>query len=154
MALILQYQLRWSSLDARGPAWALENARVTNPAGAGYPVKEGMGMAIEKIVQYECKVCGRRLDVTRTGDVYEEPILCCGVEAMSVGAPAETPVMPAVKKPAKKKAKKKAAKKPAKKAAKKAKKKPAKKKAVKRPAKKKAAKKKTAKKKTAKKKKR
>jgi hypothetical protein len=109
-----------------------------------------MGMAIEKVVQYECKVCGRRLDVTRTGDVYEEPILCCGVEALSVGAPAEAPVMPARKKPAKKKAKKK----PAKKTAKKAKKKPAKKKAVKRPAKKKAAKKKTAKKKTAKKKKR
>jgi len=83
-------------------------------------------MAIEKIVQYECKVCGRRLDVTRTGDVYEEPILCCGVEATAVGAPAETPVMPARKKPAKKKAKKKAVKKTAKKAAKKAKKKPAK----------------------------
>ena len=136
----------------------LGKARVKNPAGAGYPVKEGMVMAIEKIVQYECKVCGRRLDVTRTGDVYEEPILCCGVEAQSVGAPAETPVMPARKKPAKK-AKKKAVKKSAKKAAKKAKKKPAKKKtakkkSVKRPAKKKAAKKKTAKKKTAKKKKR
>ena len=134
---------------------ALENARVTNPAGAGYPVKEGIGMAIEKVVQYECKVCGRRLDVTRTGDVYEEPILCCGVEAQSVGAPAETPVMPARKKPAKKKAKKKAAKKAANKAKKKpAKKKAAKKKTVKRAAKKKAAKKKTAKKKTAKKKKR
>jgi hypothetical protein len=114
-----------------------------------------MGMAIEKIVQYECKVCGRRLDVTRTGDVYEEPILCCGVEAMSVGAPAETPVMPAKKKPAKKKAKKKAMKKAAKKAKRKpAKKKTAKKKSVKRPAKKKVAKKKATKKKTAKKKKR
>ncbi len=104
-------------------------------------------MAIEKVVQYECKVCGRRLDVTRTGDVYEEPILCCGVETLSVGAPAEMPVMPARKRPAKKKAKKKAVKKSAKKAAKKAKKKPArkkkaKKKSVKRPAKKKTAKKK------------
>jgi hypothetical protein len=137
----------------------LGKTTVTNPAGAGYPVKEGMGMAIEKVVQYECKVCGRRLDVTRTGDVYEEPILCCGVEAQSCGAPAETPAMPALKKPAKKKAKKKAAKKSAKKAAKKAKKKPAKKKtakkkSVKRAVKKKTAKKKTAKKKTAKKKKR
>ena len=111
-------------------------------------------MAIEKVMQYECKVCGRRLDVTRTGDVYEEPILCCGVEAQSVGAPAETPVMPARKKPAKKKAKKKAAKKTAKKAAKKAKKKPAKKKTAKKKTVKRAAKKKVAKKKTAKKKKR
>lgn len=128
--------------------------KATNPAGAGYPVKEGIGMAIEKIMQYECKVCGRRLDVTRTGDVYEEPILCCGVEAQSVGAPAETPVMPARKKPAKKKAKKKAAKKSAKKAAKKAKKKPAKKKTAKKKTVKRAVKKKAAKKKTAKKKKR
>jgi len=132
----------------------LGKARVKNPAGAGYPVKEGMVMAIEKIVQYECKVCGRRLDVTRTGDVYEEPILCCGVEATAVGAPAETPVMPARKKPAKKKAKKKAVKKTAKKAAKKAKKKPAKKKTAKKKAVKKKAAKKPAKKKTAKKKKR
>jgi hypothetical protein len=132
----------------------LGKEKVTNPAGAGYPPKEGIGMAIEKVMQYECKVCGRRLDVTRTGDVYEEPILCCGVEAQSVGAPAETPVMPARKKPAKKKAKKKAAKKTAKKAAKKAKKKPAKKKTAKKKTVKRAAKKKVAKKKTAKKKKR
>lgn len=114
-------------------------------------------MAIEKVVQYECKVCGRRLDVTRTGDVYEEPILCCGVEAMSVGtpAPAETQV-PTVKKAVKKAVKKyKKAVKKAKKAVKKAKK--AVKKALKKAkkaVKKKTAKKKTAKKKTAKKKKR
>jgi hypothetical protein len=122
-----------------------------------------MIMAIEKVVQYECKVCGRRLDVTRTGDVYEEPIFCCGVETMSVGAPAEAPVMTAGKKAVKKAVKKgKKAVKKAKKAVKKAKK--AVKKAVKavkkavkkakKAVKKKAVKKKTAKKKTAKKKKR
>ena len=103
-------------------------------------------MNMERVVQYECKVCGRRIDVTRTGDVYEEPIFCCGVETLAVGAPgaaaasaARKPApKKAVKKPAKKKAAKKAAKKPAKKKAAK--------KAAKKPAKKKAAKKKTAKK--------
>lgn len=100
-------------------------------------------MDIEKVMQYECKVCGRRIDVTRTGDAYEEPIFCCGVETMACGLPAA--VKPATQKAKKKPTKKKAAKK----AAKKAKKKPAKKKAVKKAVKK--AKKKTAKKKAKKK---
>ena len=105
-------------------------------------------MGIEKIMQYECKVCGRKIDVTRTGDVYEEPVFCCGLEAGEVCAPT-APVV--VKKPARKKAaKKKAAKKAAKK---KAKKKVVKKKAVKKAVKKKAAKKKVAKKAVKKKKK-
>lgn len=99
-------------------------------------------MDIERVVQYECKVCGRRIDVTRTGDVYEEPIFCCGVETREVGAPQEAAV---ARKASKKPAKKKAAKKAVKKTAKKTKKKPAKKKVVKK-AKKKAVKKKTAKK--------
>ena len=79
-------------------------------------------MDTERIVQYECKVCGRRIDVTRTGDVYEEPIYCCGVQSVDVSAPAGMPAAaPAKKKPAKKAAKKKVAKKKA--AKKKAKKK-------------------------------
>jgi hypothetical protein len=103
-------------------------------------------MDIERIVQYECKVCGRKIDVTRTGEVYEEPVYCCGVEAAEMGIEAPMPApkpaakkKPAKKKPAKKKAKRKAAKKkPAKKkAAKKAKKKAAKKKAKKKAVKKK-----------------
>ena len=75
-------------------------------------------MDTEKVMQYECKVCGRRIDVTRAGDVYEEPIYCCGVQSAETGAPAVMPVSaPAKKKPAQKTAvKKKAAKKkPAKK---------------------------------------
>jgi hypothetical protein len=88
-------------------------------------------MGIERIVQFECKVCGRKIDVTRTGEVYEEPVYCCGLEAAQMSAPAPLVQAPAVrKKPAKKK--------PAKKAVKKK----AKKKAVKKPAKKKATKKK------------
>lgn len=107
-------------------------------------------MDIEKVLQYECKVCGRKIDVTRTGDVYEEPIFCCGVETAEAGVmPDMSSLMPAPK-PKKKPAKKKAAKK----AAKKAVKKKAAKKAVKKPAKKKAAKKKATKKKAAKRKKR
>lgn len=106
-------------------------------------------MDIEKIKTFECKVCGRKIDVTRTGDVYEEPVYCCGLEAMEMNIQEEKPAASAVpavrRKPAKKKAAKKAAKK---KAAKKAKKKAVKKKA----AKKKATKKKAAKKKIAKKK--
>ena len=74
-------------------------------------------MGIERIMQYECRVCGRKIDVTRTGDVYEEPVYCCGLEATEANVP--TPLAPAVKRPAKKKAKK-AARKPAKKKAKKA----------------------------------
>ncbi len=101
---------------------------------------------MERVVQYECKVCGRRIDVTRTGDVYEEPIFCCGVEALEIGAPGAVAAAPArkpvVRKAAKKPARKKAAKKKV------TKKKPAKKK----PVKKKVAKKKPAKKKPAKKK--
>ena len=104
-------------------------------------------MAMERIMQYECRVCGRKIDVTRTGDVYEEPVYCCGLEATEVNIPTAppAPAVAAVKpKPAKKKAKK---------AAKKAAKKKAKKKAVKKKVtKKKATKKKAAKKKTAKKK--
>jgi hypothetical protein len=112
--------------------------------------KEEAGMDTERIVQYECKVCGRRIDVTRTGDVYEEPIYCCGVQ--SVETPTMIPAAAAAKKkPAAKKAKKKAAKKakkkPAKKAAKKAKKKIVKKKAAKKKTAKKPAKKKAVKKK-------
>lgn len=108
-------------------------------------------MGIERIVQYECKVCGRRIDVTRTGEVYEEPVYCCGLETTTCApaAPSVQAAAPVVKKkPVKKKAKKAAAKKTAKK---KAKKKTAKK-AAKKPAKKKAVKKKAAKKKVAKKK--
>jgi len=105
-------------------------------------------MVMEKMVQYECKVCGRRLDISRiTGELYEEPVICCGLEATKVNME-EAPVAPA-ERPAKKKAAKKRAKK---KAAKKAKKKAVKKKAAKKKAtKKKAAKKKTAKKKAKKK---
>ncbi len=95
-------------------------------------------MAMERIVQYECRVCGRKIDVTRTGEIYEEPVYCCGVEASEASIEAQIPVAaPAVRKKAAKK-----------KAAKKAKKKAVKKKATK----KKAAKKKATKKKTAKKK--
>jgi hypothetical protein len=122
-----------------------------DPPRRGILYKEDRGMDTERIVQYECKVCGRRIDVTRTGDVYEEPVYCCGVESMEVGMPSA--MAPARKKPAAKKAAKKPARKKAvKKAAKKAKKKPAKKKAAKKAVKKKAVKKKAAKKKTAKKK--
>src|SRR3970040_789724 len=94
---------------------------------------------LEKIMQYECKVCGRKIDVTRTGDVYEEPVYCCGLEATDVNVPS-APIAPP---PARKAVKKKPAKK---KAAKKAVKKKAAKKAVKKAAKKKTAKKKAAKK--------
>lgn len=107
-------------------------------------------MGIERIMQYECRVCGRRLDVTRTGDVYEEPIYCCGMEAAAVKVPeqfgvaapapkkpaAKKPVKKAVKKAAKKPARKKAAKKAVKKAVRKAVKKKAAKKAVKKASKK------------------
>ena len=113
-------------------------------------------MGIERIMQYECRVCGRKIDVTRTGDVYEEPVYCCGLESTAISA-ASAPMAPALavvkkkpakKKPAKKKAVKKAATKPAKKkAAKKAAKKAVKKKTAKKAAtKKKAAKKKATKK--------
>jgi len=107
-------------------------------------------MGTERIVHYECKVCGRRYDVPRTGEVYEEPVYCCDSAVTEVQEAPTALVTPEVrKKPAKKKAAKKAAKK---KAAKKAKKKVVKKKAAKKKAtKKKAAKKKTAKKKAKKK---
>ena len=107
-------------------------------------------MGIEKIMQYECRVCGRKIDVTRTGDVYEEPVYCCGLEAtvtnMPVAAPSPAPAVK--KKPAKKKAAKKAKKKAIKKKA--SKKKATKKKATKKKATKKKATKKKAKKKAAK----
>jgi hypothetical protein len=99
--------------------------------GSSAYFKEGNAWLLERIVQYGCKVCGRRIDVTRTGDIYEEPVYCCGLEAAEANIPA-APAAPAVKKkPAvRKKAGKKAAKK---KAAKKAvKKKSAKKKATQR----------------------
>ena len=101
-------------------------------------------MGIERIMQYECRVCGRKIDVTRTGDVYEEPVYCCGLEATDVNVPS-APIAPP---PARKAVKKKPAKK---KAAKKAVKKKAAKKAVKKAAKKKTAKKKAVKKKAGKK---
>ena len=41
-------------------------------------------MAIKRTMQYECRVCGRLIDVTRTGDVYEEPVYCCGVKTTEV----------------------------------------------------------------------
>jgi hypothetical protein len=106
-------------------------------------------MGIEKIMQYECKVCGRKIDVTRTGDIYEEPVFCCGLETTETGEPFAPIAAPAVKKkPAKKKpAKKKAVKKAVKKKAKTK----AKKKAVKKAVKKKATKKKATKKKATKK---
>ena len=110
-------------------------------------------MGIEKIMQYECKVCGRKIDVSRTGDIYEEPVFCCGLETTEVSesfAPQAAPAVkkkPAKKKPAKKKAVKKTAKKPVKKkAARKKAKKTVKKKAAKKKATKKKAKKKAAKK--------
>jgi len=110
-------------------------------------------MDIARILQYECKVCGRRIDVTRTGDVYEEPVYCCNLEAAEVGVPeTEQGGAPAVrKKPARKKAVKKAVKKAKKKAVKKAAKKKVKKKAAKKTVKargKKAGKKKATKKRT------
>ena len=104
-------------------------------------------MGIERVSQFECRVCGRKIDVTRTGDVYEEPVYCCGLEATEIKVPETTaaPAAPAVRK---KVAKKKAAKK---KAAKKAKKKAVKKKASKKKATKKKAAKKKARKKASKK---
>jgi hypothetical protein len=119
------------------------------PAERVIPFKEDAGMNTEKIMQYQCRVCGRRLDVTRTGDVYEEPIYCCGVESLEVGVPGAAPrtakkaatKKPATKKVAKKKAaKKKATKKTAKKTVKTAKK-AVKKKTAKKAVKKKATKK-------------
>ena len=41
-------------------------------------------MATKKNKIYECRVCGRKIDVTRTGDVYEEPVYCCGVETKEI----------------------------------------------------------------------
>lgn len=99
-------------------------------------------MDIERVVQYECRVCGRKIDVTRTGDVYAEPVFCCGVEAAEVGMQEEEPIFvppqSAMKKAVKKAAKKKVNKKKAakKKVAKKKAKKAVKKKAVKKKAKK------------------
>ncbi len=108
-------------------------------------------MGIEKIVQYDCRVCGRQIHVTRTGEVYEEPVYCCGLEATQVNAPLAINAPAVKKKPAKKKAAKKPAKKAVKKAVKKAAKKPAKKAAKKAVKKKVATKKKATKKKAAKK---
>ncbi len=110
-------------------------------------------MAIEKIMQYGCRVCGRKFEVTSTGDVYEEPVYCCGMEATVVNVPEalSTPAAAPIKKLAAKKkaAKKKATKKAVKKAVKKkaTKKKVTKKKAIKKIAKKKTARKKVSRKK-------
>ena len=64
----------------------------------------------ERVVQYECKVCGRKIDVTRTGDVYEEPVFCCGVESAEggMGGGMEEMMPLTMPKPKKKPAKKKA----------------------------------------------
>ena len=105
-------------------------------------------MGSDKSKQYECKVCGRKIDVTRTGDMYEEPVYCCGLQSAEVSVQ-EMPTAPVALTVAKKSPKKKAKKKVAKK---KAKKKAVKKKVVKK-AKKKTVKKKTSKKKVVKKKK-
>ena len=106
-------------------------------------------MGIERIMQHECKVCGRRIEVTSTGDVYEEPVYCCSLEASAISAVSAPQAAVAVKKkPTKKKAVKKAAKKSAEK---RVAKKPAKKAVKKKAAKKKATKKKSAKKKATKK---
>jgi hypothetical protein len=101
-------------------------------------------MAMEKIMQYGCRVCGRKFEVTAMGDVVEEPVYCCGMEATMVNVPESLPAPAAAprRKPAAKK-----------KAAKKAKKKAVKKKATKKKAtKKKATKKKATKKKATRKK--
>ena len=106
-------------------------------------------MATEKIMQYECRVCGRKIEVSRTGEVYEEPVYCCGMETTTINVPGASSVLAAAprKKPVVKKklAKKKAVKKAVKKKA-------TKKKATKKKVSKKKAVKKTAKKKTARKK--
>ncbi len=104
--------------------------------------KEERHMAIKKIMQYECKVCGRKIDVTTTGDVYEEPIYCCSLKTTEVNVP-EVPSPRAATSRKKVAAKKRAKKKTGKKAAQK---KVAKKVTAKK-AKKKAGDKKTAKKK-------
>jgi hypothetical protein len=105
-------------------------------------------MAMEKIMQYGCRVCGRKFEVTKTGEVYEEPVYCCGMEASVVNIPEtlSAPKATAKKRSAAKKkaAKKKIAKKAVKKAVKKKviKKKVSVKKAAKKKAKKTAARKK------------
>jgi hypothetical protein len=99
-------------------------------------------MGMERIMQYECRVCGRKIDVTRTGDIYEEPVYCCGLETAQAADVSEAPPAPVLRKRAaagkkmKKKAKKAAGKKTAKKALKKkaAKKRAAKKTATKKKA--------------------
>lgn len=109
-------------------------------------------MAIERIMKYECRVCGRKIDVTRTGDVYEEPVYCCGLEATDIDvpqAPSAPKAVPMRKLAAKKAKKKTVAKKAAKKKAvtkKAVTKKATKKKAATKKAAKKAVKKKTTKK--------
>lgn len=89
-------------------------------------------MDIEKVMQFECKVCGRKINVSRSGDVYEEPVYCCGIEAAAIDVEEEEPIFvppsATTKKLVRKKAKKKA-KKVAKKKAKKVAKKKVKKKA-------------------------
>lgn len=37
-----------------------------------------------KAASYECKVCGRNISVTRTGDLYKEPVYCCGVKTKEI----------------------------------------------------------------------
>ncbi len=43
-------------------------------------------MAKRTITNYECKICGRKIEVERSGDVYKEPVFCCGLEAVEEGA--------------------------------------------------------------------
>jgi hypothetical protein len=42
-------------------------------------------MATKTIKEYECQVCGRKIDVTRSGDIYEEPVFCCGRGTKEIG---------------------------------------------------------------------
>ncbi|HYA88701.1 MAG TPA: hypothetical protein VEI57_16790 [Nitrospirota bacterium] len=103
-------------------------------------------MAMEKTMQYECRVCGRKIEVQKSGEVHEEPVYCCGLEATVCNVPPAAPASAALAvtkpKPAKKKAKKVAKKAARKKTVKKkvVKKKATKKKATKKKAKKKATK--------------
>jgi hypothetical protein len=76
--------------------------------------KEVRHMAIKKIMQYECKVCGRKIEVTTSGDVYEEPIYCCSLKTTEVDVPEVPSPLAAIsrkKVAAKKRAKKKTGKK-------------------------------------------
>lgn len=68
-------------------------------------------MAKEKVINYECSLCGTKVDVSSLGEPNLQPIYCCGVEVREL----ETKKAVSKKKVA---AKKKAVKKPVKKAVK------------------------------------